>query len=194
MMRVEMRSTTCIGLICSATALVAAAAVSAATTDTITVRAVVAAGTTLSVAGTGSPTFALTLNGADQTTSYTLPVAVIDARGLAAGGGWNLTVTSTQFNAGSGHVFPTTASTITGVSAACGAGSTCTLPTNSISNTNLALPSGSVAPTAVKFYNAATATGLGTSNVSATVSVAVPANVFQGTYTSTVTVSIVAGP
>ena len=188
-----MRSTTCIGLICSAAALVAAAAVHAATSDTISVRAVVAAGTTLSVAGAGTPSFALTLNGDDQTSTYTLPVAVIDARGLATGGGWNLTVTSTQFNS-SGHVFPTTASTITGVSSVCGASSTCTLPTNSISNTNVALPSGSVAPTAVKYYNAATATGLGTTNVSATVSVAVPANVFAGTYTSTVTVSIVAGP
>lgn len=194
MMRVEMRSATCIGLICSAAALVAAAAVHAATSDTIVVRAVVAAGTTLSVAGTGSPSFALTLNGADQTSTYTLPVSVIDARGLVTGGGWNLTVTSTQFNAGSGHVFPTTASTITGVATQCGTSSTCTVPTNSVSNTNLAVPAAASAPTAVKYLNAATATGLGTTTVNATVSVAVPANVFAGTYTSTVTVSIVAGP
>ncbi len=189
-----MRSTTCIGLICCAAALVAAAVAQAATTDTIAVSARVVAGSTLSVAANGTPSFALTLNGNDQTSSYTLPVAAVDARGLTTGGGWNLTVTSTQFNAGSGHVFPTTASTITGVSAGCGTGSTCTLPTNSVSNSSLALPSGSVAPTAVKYYNAATATGLGTTNVNATVSVAVPANVFAGTYTSTVTVSIVAGP
>jgi len=52
----------------------------------------------------------------------------------------------------------------------------------------------STAPAAVKFVNAAAATGLGTTNVNATVSVAVPANVFAGTYSSTVTVSIVAGP
>jgi hypothetical protein len=194
MMRVEMRSATCIGLILLASALVAAASVRAATSDTITVRATVVAGTTLSVAGAGTPTFSLTLNGADQTSTYTLPVTVIDARGLSTGGGWNLTVTSTQFNAGSGHLFPTTASTITGVTTACGTGSTCTLPTNSVSNTNLALPSAASAPTAVKYFNAATATGLGTTKVNATVSVAVPANVFAGTYSSTVTVSIVAGP
>lgn len=194
MIGVEMRSKTCIGLICSAAALVAAAAVHAATSDTVVATAQVVAGTTLSVAANGTPSFALTLTGDDQTATYTLPVAVVDARGLTTGGGWNLTVTSTQFNAGSGHVFPTTASTITNVTAGCGANSTCTLPTNGVSNTNLAVPSGSVAPTAVKYYNAATATGLGTSNVNATVSVAVPANVFAGTYTSTVTVSIVAGP
>jgi hypothetical protein len=193
-MRVEMRSSTCIGLICSAAALVAAAAVHAATSDTIIVTAKVVAGTTLSVAGNGTPSFALTLTGDDQTSTYTLPVSVVDARGLTTGGGWNLTVTSTQFNAGSGHVFPTTASTITGVTTGCGTNSTCTLPTNSVSNTSLALPSGSVAPTAVKYFNAATATGLGTTDVNATVSVAVPANVFAGTYASTVTVSVVAGP
>ena len=189
-----MRLTACIGLMCCAAALVAAAVVHAATSDSIVVTANVVAGTTLSVAGAGSPSFALTLTGDDQTTSYTLPVAAVDARGLTTGGGWNLTVTSTQFDAGSGHVFPSSASTITRVTAGCGTGSTCTLPTNSVSNTNLALPSGSVAPTAVKYYNAATATGLGTTNVNATVSVAVPANVYAGTYTSTVTVSIVAGP
>jgi hypothetical protein len=46
----------------------------------------------------------------------------------------------------------------------------------------------------VKYLNSANATGLGTTNVNATVSVAVPANVFAGTYSSTLTVSIVAGP
>ena len=35
---------------------------------------------------------------------------------------------------------------------------------------------------------------MGKMDVSATVSVAVPANVFAGTYSSTVTVSIVSGP
>src|SRR5882762_1418038 len=138
------------------------------------------------ITANGTPSFNLTLNGVDQAPTYTLPVSAIDARGLSTGGGWNLTVTSTQFNDGSGHTFPTAASTITNVATACGTGSTCTLPTNSVSNTNLGLPAASTAPAAVKFVNAATATGLGTMNVNATVSVAVPANVFAGTYSSTV--------
>lgn len=182
-------------LILAVLAAFAALAASASATP-VTVNATVAAGTTLSVAGNGTPSFSLTLNGVDQTASYSLPVSVVDARGLSSGGGWNLTVTSTQFNDGSGHTFPATASTITGISPAptCGAGSTCTLPSNSVSNSSLALPAGVTPPTAVKFFDAANATGLGTIDVDATVSVAVPANVFAGTYSSTVTVAIVAGP
>jgi hypothetical protein len=182
-----------LALILASCAAAAALAVSASAA-TVTVTGTVTAGSTLSAAANGTPSFGLTLNGADQTATYALPVSVIDARGLAAGGGWNLTVTSTQFNAGSGHTFPTNASTITAVTTACGANSTCTLPTNNVANTSLALPAGSTAPAAVKFVNAANATGMGTTNVSATVAVAVPANVFAGTYSSTVTVSIVAGP
>jgi hypothetical protein len=119
---------------------------------------------------------------------------VVDARGLAVGGGWNLTITSTTFNDGAGHTFPTAASTMTAVGTACGASSTCTPPTNAVANTNLAIPAGTVAPAAAKWENAATATGLGTNTVSATIKVAVPANVFAGTYSSTVTVAIVSGP
>jgi len=189
-----MRKTALIAVLGVTAALLAVAAARAATSANVTVSATVNAGATLSVAGVGSPTFNLTLNGVDQTTIYTLPVIVVDSRGLAAGGGWNLTVTSTQFKDATTHTFPTTASTITGVATLCGTSSTCTPPTNSISNTNLAVPAATVAPTAVKYENAATATGLGTTDVNATVSVTVPSNVFAGTYTSTVTVSIVTGP
>jgi hypothetical protein len=190
----EMLKTALIAILVGAAALLAVTAARAATTGNIAVNATVTAGATLSIAGVGAPTFNLTLNGVDQTTPYTLPVIVVDARGLALGGGWNLTVTSTQFNDGSGHTFPTTASTITAVTTGCGTSSTCTLPTNGVSNSNLAVPAAAVAPAAVKYIDAATATGLGTTNVNATVSVAVPSNVFAGVYTSTVTVSIVAGP
>jgi hypothetical protein len=184
-----MKKTALIAMLVLAAALLAVAAARAAT---ITVNATVTGAATLSVAGVGSPTFALTLNGVDQTTTYTLPVIVIDARG--SGAGWNLTVTSTQFKDATTHTFPTTASTITAVTTGCGTSSTCTVPTNSVPNTNLAVPAATVAPTAVKYLNGATTTGLGTINVNATVSVAVPANVFAGVYTSTVTVSIVSGP
>jgi hypothetical protein len=46
----------------------------------------------------------------------------------------------------------------------------------------------------VKFFNATSGTGLGKVNVSATVNVAVPANVLAGSYSSTVTVAVVSGP
>lgn len=186
-----MRRTLVIGVLGALSALLAVAVARAAT---VTVNATVTAGTTLSVAGNGTPSFNLTLNGDDQTASYTLPIQVVDARGLASGGGWNVSVTSTQFGDGAGHTFPATASTITGVTSGCNAGSTCTLPTNSVSNTNLAVPAGAGPPTAVKFYNAANATGLGRIDVNATVSVAIPANTFAATYSSTITVAIAAGP
>jgi hypothetical protein len=171
-----------------------AALATASVAAAITVQGTVTAGSTLTATGVGSPTFNLTLNGVDQTPTYTLPVSVVDARGLAVGGGWNLTITSTQFNDGSGHSFPTAASTITAVTTACGANSTCLAPTNAVANTNLSVPAGATAPAAVKYENAATATGLGTNTISATVQVAVPANVFAGSYSSTVTVAIAAGP
>jgi WxL domain surface cell wall-binding len=158
----------------------------------IAITGTVTGGSTLSASSTGTPSFSLTLNGVDQTASYTLPVQAIDPRGTGAG--WNLTVTSTQFNDGSGHTFPASASSITAASNVCGASSTCTAATNSVSYTSLTLPSGPTAPAAVKFFNAAANTGMGKVDVSATVSVAVPANAFAGTYSSTVTVSIVSGP
>ncbi len=158
----------------------------------VAITGTVVGGATLSASSTGTPSFSLTLNGTDQTTSYTLPAQAIDPRGTGAG--WNLTVTSTQFSDGSGHTFPTTASSITAATNACGASSTCTQATNSVSYASLTVPAGPTAPAAVKFFNAATNTGMGKIDVSATVSVAVPANVFAGTYTSTVTVSIVSGP
>jgi hypothetical protein len=173
-------------------ALVLASVASAATSDTTVVTATVSAGPAVSAADGGSPTFALTLNGADQTTTYTLPVIVTDATG--SGSGWNLTITSTTLTTSGGATFPTSASTITGVTAGCAANSTCTLPTNQVSNSNLAVPAGSTAPGAVKFYDATASTGRGTVNVNATVQVAVPANVLAGSYTSTITVAAVSGP
>lgn len=188
----EMRNRALIAVLATIVAL-ATASVAAA----ITVSGTIAAGTTLTATSVGNPTFNLTLNGLDQTATYTLGVNVVDARGIATGGangGWNLTVTSTQFNDGAGHTFPATASTMTAMATPCGAGSTCTAPTNNVTNTSLTIPAATVAPTAVKYENAASGTGLGTITVNPTVQVAVPANVFAGTYTSTVTVAIVQGP
>lgn len=191
-----MRKTASAAVLLLALAALAAAAARAANTDSVAVTSTVAAGSTLSVAPTGTPSFGITLNGIDQTVTYHLPLTVVDARG--SGGGWNLTVTSTAFDdgtgRGAGHTFPTDASTIAGVSTTCGSGSTCTTPSNSVSNASLAVPAGSPAPTAVKFENAGAASGMGTVNLDTTVSVTIPANVFAGTYTSTVTVAIAAGP
>jgi hypothetical protein len=81
---------------------------------------------------------------------------------------------------------------MTGVTSVC-AGGTCTNPTNSIGYP-LGVPAGAGPPAAVKLYNAAVNTGMGSFTVTPTVQVSIPANTYAGTYTSTVTVAVVSGP
>jgi hypothetical protein len=148
---------------------------------------------TLSVATTAAPTFSANLNSGDQVKTFTVPLTLADTRtGGSAGLGWNTTITSTQFTTGT-KTLPATASTITAVTSACANGGLCTNPTNAITYP-VAVPAGAGPPTAVKFYSAAAATGKGVFTLTPTVSVAVPQNSFTGTYTSTLTISVVSGP
>ncbi len=135
----------------------------------------------------------VTLNGDDQTTTYALGLTVTDARGNNAG--WNLTITSTQFNDGSGDTLPTTASAIQSTpSVVCSSvGNHCTSPNNSITYP-VTVPADTTAPTPVKFFNATTNSGLGKFTITPTITVSIPANTVAGTYTSTVSVAIVSGP
>lgn len=147
----------------------------------------------LSVSTTAAPSFSANLNSGDQSKTYTVPLTVNDTRtGASAGLGWNTTVTSTQFLGGI-RTLATNASTITGVTSACANGGLCTTPTNAVTYP-LAVPAGSTPPTAVKFYNAAATTGIGTFTLTPTLSVTVPQNSYTGTYTSTLTISVVSGP
>jgi hypothetical protein len=167
-------------------------AAGAATTASPTVTGTVAAGV-LSVATSAAPTFSANLATGDQTPTYTLPLTATDTTGTGAG--WNLNITSTQFTTGGGtpHTLAANASTITGVTSICPTG-TCTNPINAVSNTALGVPAGATAPTAVKFFNAAANSGLGSFTVTPTVGVFVPSSTFAGSYSSTLTVSIVSGP
>jgi hypothetical protein len=152
----------------------------------------------LTIAPAATSSFSLTLNGADQTKTYTIPSVLTDATGSDAG--WNLTVTSTQFNDGSGHTIPATASNITGVTNTCSTGATCTPVTNSTTPNSFpaAVPAGASAPTAVEFFSADASTGEGKWDTTPTVSVVVPANTHAApggaAYTSTVTLAAVSGP
>lgn len=147
----------------------------------------------LSVSTTAAPSFSANLNSGDQAKTYTVPLTINDTRTSGSAGlGWNTTITSTQFLSGS-HTLPTTASTVTAVSSACANGGICTTPTNAVSYP-VTVPAGSTPPTAVKFFNAAAATGIGRFTLTPTVSVTVPQNSFSGTYTSTLTISVVSGP
>jgi hypothetical protein len=150
------------------------------------------AGSTLSLSTAAAPTFSANLNAGDSTPTYTVPLTIQDTRGTGAG--WNATITSTQFTTGGGtpSTLATNASTLTGVVSACTSG-TCTNPTNAITYP-VAVPAGATAPTAVKFFNAAANTGMGKFTNTPTVGVFVPQSSIAGTYTSTLTISIVSGP
>ena len=132
----------------------------------------------------------LALTGLDQSSTTNLAPTVTDATGT--GNGWNVTGTSTQFRNSAGKTLPTTATTVTAGSAAATAG-TCEMPTNQISYP-LVLPAAAIAPTAVKLFDAKAHTGLGQFLVTLAMQLAVPANAYSGTYTSTWTVTIASGP
>lgn len=150
-------------------------------------------GSTLDLTAPGNANWAagVTLNGLDQTASVSIPTTLNDSRGT--GTGWNMTITSTQFTKGGGKVLPADASRITGVTSTCDNGSTCTAANNSVGYP-LTVPADVSAPDAVKFFNAASTTGMGKFTVTPSVSVSVPANSYAGTYTSTLTLAATSGP
>jgi WxL domain surface cell wall-binding len=169
-------------LMCTAAAALAAATAALAGTLNPTATITGTAGVSLNLPS--NPSFSNTLDGTDQVASWSALLGVVDARG--AGTGWNLTVAATQFSDGAGHTLA--AGTLTGVTAACRAGNSCTAATNSVTYPL------SLGGTATKFFNAAVNTGLGKVDVTPSVDVSIPGNAYAGTYTSTVTLAAVSGP
>lgn len=133
----------------------------------------------------------VTLTGDDQTTTYSLGITVTDATG--SGAGWNLTISSTQFTGtnNSSNTLPVDASSIQNApTVVCsGSGNHCTSPSNNVTYPVQPIESG-----AVKFFNAAAASGLGKFTITPTVTIAIPGNTYADTYTSTVSVAVVSGP
>ena len=160
-------------------------ATSAALAATLTTTATVTGTAGISLNLPSNPSISSTLDGTDQTVNYSPVLGVVDARGTGAG--WNLTVAATSFSDGSGHTLAP--GTITGVSAVCKAGNSCTAATSS----GITYPL-TVNGTAAKFFNAALNTGLGKIDVTPTFAVSIPGNAYAGTYTSTVTLASVSGP
>jgi hypothetical protein len=121
-----------------------------------------------------------------------MDIATNDRTGT--GMGWNLTITSTTFSTDDRQpkMLSDTASQITDVASVC-AGDTCTEPKNSIGYP-LTVPAGATAPAPVELFNAEANTGMGDFTVTPTVSVTIPANSYQGTYTSTITLAVASGP
>lgn len=157
----------------------------------VPVTATVNAGS-LTLSSSATPSLSVTLNGTDQTPTFTVPMAANDETG--SGSGWHLTITSTQFTTGGGtpRTLSTSASSITGVTASCTHG-TCTNPTDGTTYP-VGVPAGSTPPTAITFYSASAGTGMGDFTLTPTVQVSVPANAYAGTYTSTLTLAVVSGP
>src|SRR5439155_3040949 len=130
------------------------------------------------------PSTTHSLYATDRRSSYAPVLGVVDARGTGAG--WNLSISATSFSDGAGHTLAP--GTVSAVAQACHAASSCTLATNAIGYPL------TVTGVAAKVFNAAVNTGLGKVDVTPTVDVLIPGTTFAGTYTSTVTVSVVAGP
>jgi hypothetical protein len=151
------------------------------------------AANSLTLSTSAAPSFSLTITGADQSPTYTVPVTVTDSRSNSPTPGWNLTITSTTLSTGAPvHSLSTTASRVTAVAQACPGGG-CVNPTNSVA-VPVTVPAGAAPPTAVKFYNAAFNTGFGTFTITPTITVSVPGNAYSGAYSSTLTIAVVSGP
>jgi hypothetical protein len=182
-----MKSRLLIFLVLAAAALAAAAV---AVASTVTATATVTGAGSLALSNGATATISDTLDGTDQAVNYTLPLTMTDARGT--GTGWNLTITSTTFTAGT-HTLATGASSVASVASACVAGGTCTNPTSSIGYP-LTVPAATTAPTAVKLFNATASTGLGRFTITPSINVTIPGNSYAGSYSSTLTIAAVSGP
>ncbi len=137
-----------------------------------------------------SPTASPVTLGINTSTSYSFNLDVNDARGN--GNGWRLTMVAGQFTGTLTHnsvqdVLSVDASTLKSVGTTCV--STCSAA-GSAQNTGVDLKTS----TTIYSTDATTNQGMGDWTITPTVNVAVPANTFAETYTSDVTVSLVAGP
>jgi hypothetical protein len=156
------------------------------------------AANTISFTPPATAAFAVTLDGTDKTGTYSLSIPVSytsSGQNKNATSGWHITATSTTFKgAATLKTLATTASSITAFTDNAGCTlANCTNPVNSVTYP-AAIPAGTVAPAAVTVYSAAAASGTGSNTLTMQVGVAVPANTFADTYTSTLTLAIIEGP
>jgi hypothetical protein len=142
----------------------------------------------VSITTPAGATFAVTLSGTDQTATYLLPFTVDSNKT----DGWNVSASATQFTTGT-RTFPADGSSVVAVTpppaSACTGSCLLPAPTGSVVYP-VTLPNTG----GVSIYNAAIGSGRGTLTMTATVQVRTPANVYAGTYTSTVTLQVVIGP
>ncbi len=123
-----------------------------------------------------------TLTGDVLNLTSSFAVSVTDATGSKAG--WNLQASIGVLTTTGGDTIPAANHTITGVTVS---GVKGTAPTNGIAL-------GAIPTTTAKVFNAAAGTGMGQSTMTFATKLAVPADAAAGSYTATLTVTIVSGP
>ena len=155
-----------------------------------------------------------TLNGRNQALADTNAAdeqLVLDDQ-TGSGSGWNVAVTATPFTNGGGSSLPSTsvlevtgsvtnAASLAAPTASCVASSICTLPTDSSVIYPQTITAAAQSPTPAVVYVAYPNTGIGPVSIGGSTAanpfgwwVNVPGYAASGTYTSTVTVSVGAGP
>ena len=151
-------------------------------------------GGTLSATGSyASAVASATLNGTNQTASYSLPITVTDATG--SGLGWNLTISGSSLSCQSGTCLgksnaPTLTQQVAAATGACANQGTCT---NIISSNLPSLPF-AIGNQATKYFEADSNSGMGIFTVTTNVNILISGNAYAGSYGGTVTVTSVSGP
>ena len=123
-----------------------------------------------------------TLTGDVLNLASSFAIGVTDATGSKAG--WNIQASIGVLTNVASDTIPAANHTITGVTVS---GVKGTAPTNSVAL-------GAIPTTTAKIYNAAASTGMGQSTMTFATKLAVPADAAAGTYSATLTVTIVSGP
>jgi hypothetical protein len=164
---------------------------------------------TLTLASPSSLGWAAQENGTDQSSVDQVPadqaLTVNDSSGTASG--WNVTVSATTFGSGS-HTLPDTGrlefngsiSSLTGATPSAACVGSCVLPVDTTTYP-VAIDTAASSPDAFTIYDASPGTGTGVvtlGGASATDPIGwwiqVPASAYAGSYTSTLTLTLVSGP
>jgi hypothetical protein len=129
------------------------------------------------------------LTGQDQVVAFPVPITVTDMRGDQGGWQLRLTLNPLVLSGPTAHQRASVPATVTAVTAACVAGTPCTLPAP-----RRALPVQVDPAQATTISQAAPGTGQGTLLITPTVKVVVPASAYAGSYHVVVTVVILPAP
>jgi len=144
-------------------------------------------GGTLSVTPQAVAFAGVTLNGADQTSTGTSSAwSASDLTG--SGSGWHINVKATDFSDGAGNSIA-----VGGFRIQLQAGNISTVAGNTAPSSQIASLT-ALSTTDQSLLSAASGAGMGTYNFTPNFDLAVPAETFAGSYSSTVTVSAVSGP